>query len=230
MTRQSIENTGDAEDVVTSGYSPDAIYERLKHDISVGNIAQGAALIETQLAKRYDVSRTPIRQALMALEQDGLVSRNGRSLRVRSQTATEIMELYEVRELLEDRAAALAARKRDDVDMAVLRRLLERMSSPELDKGERYTLNREFHTAMWKAAHHAILLRTLERLYVNSVLGLTTTLAASERWATTLEEHRAMVEAIAEGDDRQAVELVRSHLQTARDIRLTECIDREGSL
>jgi DNA-binding GntR family transcriptional regulator len=206
-------------------HAPENVYARLKHDISVGEIAQGTRLVETRLAERYGVSRTPIRQALLTLEQDGLVVRNGRSLQVRGQSPTEVIELYEVRELLEERAARLAARRHDESDEIILSRLLERMSG-EPTKLERYALNREFHAAIWRAAHHNALLQTLERLYANSVLGLSTTLASAERWTQTLAEHRDMVDAILSGDEERAAELVRTHLRTARDIRIEASLDQ----
>jgi DNA-binding GntR family transcriptional regulator len=205
--------------------TPEDIYALLKHEISIGEIPQGTRLVETQLADRYGVSRTPIRQALLTLEQDRLVERSGRSLHVRAQSPAEIMELYEVRELLEERAARLAARRHDDSDVILLNRLLDRMSA-DLDKTERYRLNREFHTTMWRAAHNNVLLQTLERLYVNSVLGLSTTLASPERWKVTLEEHRGMVDAILSSDEDKAGDLVRTHLRTARDIRIAESTER----
>ena len=205
--------------------APEAVYSRLKHDITIGDIPRGSRLVETQLAERYAVSRTPVRQALLALEQDGLVARNGRSLYVRAQSTTEIMELYEVREILEVHAARLAARRHDAADEMILTRLVERMAA-DMTTSERYTLNREFHTSIWRAAHHAVLLQTLERLYVNSVLGLTTTLKGSARWKRTLKEHRAMVAAILSGKEDEAAELVREHLRTARDIRIEASLAR----
>jgi DNA-binding GntR family transcriptional regulator len=199
--------------------APDQVYSRLKHDIIIGDIPQGTPLVETQLAERYGVSRTPIRQALQTLERDGLIARDGRSLRVRSQPPAEIMELYEVRELLEERAARLAAQRHDASDAIVLQRLMERMSA-ELSTVDRYLLNREFHHALWQAAHHTVLMQTLERLYANSVLGLTTTLGSAKRWKTALKEHRAMVEAVLARDEERSAELVRAHLRTARDRRI----------
>lgn len=206
--------------------TPHTIYARLKRDISVGEISNGTRLLEAELAERYKVSRTPIRQALLALEQDGLVTRKGRSLAVRTQTTTEVMELYEVRELLEERAARLAARRSDESDRVVLHRLLGRMSAEGTTTRDRYALNREFHLAIWRSAHQSVLLRTLERLYMNSVQGLSTTLGSEDRWKETLVEHRGMVDAILDGDEERAAELVRRHLQFARDLRIEAALDR----
>lgn len=212
------------------GDSPtEQVYARFKHDITVGEIRQGTRLVETQLAERYGVSRTPIRQALQALTQDGLVERDGRSLRVRAQSPAEILELYEVREMLEERAARVAARRHEASDAIILRRLLERMSA-DLNSLERSSLNREFHMALWRAAHHTVLLQTLERLYLNSVLGLTTTLASTDRWKGALAEHAAMVDAVLSGDEERAAEVVRNHLRTARDLRIEASLERSEEI
>lgn len=201
------------------------IYPQLKLDISLSQIPPGARLVESQLAERYSVSRTPVRQALLALEQDGLVVRNGRSLQIRVPTTNEIIELYEVRELLEEQGARLAARRHDEADALVLKSLVARMSK-DLNKRERYLVNREFHRAIWVATHHEVLLQTLERLYVKSVLGLSTTLNKPERWKQAVAEHESMLEAILDRDEDAAAEVVKKHLQTARDLRIEATLDR----
>lgn len=202
-----------------------SIYDLLRHAISDGELPEGSRLVETQLAERFAVSRTPIRQALLALEQDGIVIRSGRSLHVRAQSPAEIIELYEVREILEERAARLAAERRNEADVVILNRLLEDMSG-DISREERRAINREFHTSMWRAAHQDVLLQTLQRLYANSVQALNTTLTSSERWQETMAEHRGMVEAILSGDGDAAADLVRIHLKTARDIRIRAILDR----
>jgi DNA-binding GntR family transcriptional regulator len=200
------------------GQTHDGIYAQLKHDIAAGKLSEGTRLVETQLADRYAVSRTPIRQALLALEQDGLVERDGRSLHVRRQAMSDIIELYEIRELLEERAARLAARRHEESDKLILNHLLDHME--DVPEPDRYAMNREFHTAMWRAAHHAVLMQALERLYVPSVYGLKSTVTGADRWAKTVREHRAMVDAILSGDEDLAARLVAEHLQTAREIRI----------
>lgn len=210
---------------VRTALSTTGIYDQLKQAISDGDLPEGSRLVETQLAERFSVSRTPIRQALLALEQDGIVIRSGRSLHVRQQSPAEIIELYEVREILEERAARLAAERRNEVDVVILNRLLEDMSG-DISKDERHAINREFHTSMWRAAHQDVLFETLRRLYANSVQALNTTLTGPERWEATMAEHRGMVEAILGGDADKAADLVRNHLKTARDIRIRAILDR----
>ena len=72
-------------------------YERIRADILAGRFEAGAALLETVLAGQYGVSRTPVREALARLEQDGLLLRVVRGYRVRSGTAEDVLEIYEAR-------------------------------------------------------------------------------------------------------------------------------------
>ena len=219
MTGRRTTSNGNRDSKHPGQQSAEQVYARLKLEISIGEIPPVARLVEATLAERYSVSRTPVRQALLALERDGIVVRDGRSLRVRALNTAEIIELYEIREMLEEHAARLAGRRHDHSDTIVLKHLVDRMAT-DLPKDSRYDLNREFHAAIWRSAHHTVLLQTLERLYANSVQGLITTLATPERWNQTVDDHRAMVEAILARDEEKAANLVCKHLRTARDIRI----------
>lgn len=202
------------------------IYAQLKNDIAAGKIADGTRLIETELSREYSVSRTPIRQALFALEQDGLLARDGWGLHVRAQTTAEIMELYDVRELLEERAARLAARRHDQSDAVILNHMLDGMeNTPEPD---RYAKNRAFHVALWRASHHVALQQTLARVYLPSVYGIAGSITGPGCWPRTVEEHRAIVAAILHVDEDLSAELVVQHLRAARDIRLKASLARSA--
>lgn len=202
------------------------IYAQLKNDIAAGKLADGTRLVETELGGKYSVSRTPIRQALLALEQDGLLARDGLGLHVRAQTTAEIMELYEVRELLEERAGRLAARRHDQSDEVILKYMVDGMEdTPEPD---RYAKNREFHVALWRASHHLALQRTLERVYIPSVYGLAESLTGPGRWAVTVEEHRALVGAVLTGNEDRSAALVVQHLRAAREIRIRASLARNS--
>jgi DNA-binding GntR family transcriptional regulator len=196
------------------------VYERIKHDVVAGTLAPGAPLVETLLAERYAVSRTPIREALRQLERDGLVERVGRSMRVRYFTAEQIYEIYEVRGILEGAAARAAADRHRPFDVDRLRDLLGRLEDGELDVEQRATLNRAFHAAIWRASHNSILIEHIERLYLTSIGHMGTTLADDRRWRDSLGEHRRLLDAIIAGDGDQAERLTLEHLRAAREIRL----------
>lgn len=210
------------------GAVPRSVYQRMRQDIVLGELPPGAPLIETLLAERYSVSRTPVREALRRLEQDDLVERVERTMRVRLHSPEEIFELYEVRMILEAAAARAAAERRTEFDIAEIRHLLGRMERPDLDLPARVQLNRDFHTALWRAGHNTMLLDTLERLYTNSVRYLNTTLTGDDRWRESLDEHREILTAIVDGDGDRAADVIVVHLREARDIRVGHWGDARG--
>jgi len=93
------------------------VYERLRDEVVSGQLPEGAPLVEATVATRYGTSRTPVREALRRLEQDGLVERGARGLRVRIRGPEEILEIYEVRILLEAAAARHAAVRHTRLDL-----------------------------------------------------------------------------------------------------------------
>src|SRR6185436_17719083 len=101
------------------------------------------------------VSRTPIREALRRLEQDGLIERTSRGTRVVERSPEQILEIYELRILLEAHAARSAAQRATSLDINRLRTIHEQMlaTAPE-DRNARVTLNRLFHEALWHASHN----------------------------------------------------------------------------
>lgn len=196
------------------------VYDRMKDDILVGQLGPGTPLVETALAKRYAVSRTPVREALRRLEHDGLIERGPRNLQVRQSTPEEVYDLNDVRTVLETTAARRAAQRHTELDLMLLYGLLDRMASDDLDVPTRVRLNREFHASVWRAGHNAVLCQTLERLYLSEVPALHTTLADTPRWQQATAEHRALVDAIAAGDADTASNVLAEHLRIGRDLRL----------
>lgn len=98
-----------------------------------GEMRPGTPLVETAMAKVFGVSRTPVREPLRRLEQDGIVQRVGRQLVVRVTTPEEVLEIYDCRVVLEGMAAQWAARHRTDYDLALLERSLTLMAQ-QLDR------------------------------------------------------------------------------------------------
>ena len=89
-----------------------ALYERLRAALAEEEFPPGARLSEVELCARFDVSRTPIREAMARLEQDGLIERQGSALYVRDRTADETIDIYRVRVYLEGAIAFDAAYRR----------------------------------------------------------------------------------------------------------------------
>ena len=203
------------------GSRPRTAYERLKESIYLGDLAPGQHLVESTLAEMYDVSRTPVREALMRLEQDGLVVRDRAGLSVREHSPAEVLDLYEARILLETEVGRAAAERRTTNDMLALRKAAKRYETVDVDdpRGMVKT-NRLFHEAVWRCAHQLALMDLLERLELHLGRFPITTLTYPGRRKQTVEQHRAIVQAIDARDQERAGKLCGQHFSDAREIRL----------
>jgi DNA-binding GntR family transcriptional regulator len=198
-----------------------SVYEQLHERIITGELGPGVRLTESDLASTFGISRTPVREALRRLEQDGLVERAARGMHVRMRTPSEILEIYEVRIVLETAAARAAAEKATELELARLRQLHELMaaSSPD-DATLMMKGNRRFHEQVWTMSHNASLVDLLNRLNSLILRYGGTTLTHQNRWATALAEHAEMIDAIEAGDCERAGLVAGSHMTAARDTRL----------
>ena len=197
------------------------VYDQLREQIATGGLEGGTRLTELGLAARYDVSRTPIREAMGRLVQDGLLERNGRELRVRSFSPEEVLEIYEVRIALERAAARAAATRRSKLDLIRMRSTvqdLEGLTDPS--PVERSRLAHAFHFEMWQAGHNVALRDALQQLQTK-VAGLVhSTLTTTSRWEEVVCETRKIYEAIESRDIERAGDLNERHMTKSRDIRL----------
>jgi DNA-binding GntR family transcriptional regulator len=203
------------------GPSPDP-YEQLKEAIYLGELKPGQHLVETALAKSFKVSRTPIREALTRLEQDGLVVRTGTSLTVRERSPGEVLDIYEVRILLEGAAGRTAAERRNNNDVFELRKAHRRyVAASDKDERTKVAANRAFHQAVWAAAHQPALTDLLRRIELQLGRFPVTTLSYPGRWEKSIDQHETLVAAIEARDGDRAAEIASQHFADARDIRLT---------
>jgi DNA-binding GntR family transcriptional regulator len=197
------------------------VYEQLHQKIVNGDIPPGERLTEIALAERFGISRTPVREALRRLEQDGLVERTVRGMRVRERSPNEILEIYEVRILLEGAAARAAATRRTPLDVARLEQLHESMlQTPAGDAQTMEAINRRFHETIWATSHNATLIDLLTRLNSYLLHYRGTTLTHGDRWQKVLTDHEAMVKAIRDGDADSAGAIAEEHMTGARNVRL----------
>jgi DNA-binding GntR family transcriptional regulator len=196
-------------------------YDKIKDAIASGELLPGTPLVETALAEWCQVSRTPIRESLMRLEQDGLVIRSDRGLVVRERSQEEILDIYEVRVILEGTAARMAAARRSAVDLINLRRAIEEMGKVEPgDERAMAASNRHFHHVLWRASHNESLIDLLTRLDFHIARYPATTLSQPGRWEEATKEHWGIVAAIEARNEEKAEELARRHFSEARDLRL----------
>jgi DNA-binding GntR family transcriptional regulator len=199
----------------------EAIYAELRAEILAGRLPAGQPLRETAVAARFGVSRTPTREAFRRLEHDRLLIPGVRGLRVRAIDTDEVVQVCDMRILLEGEAAAQAAGARTTGDLLQLEGLLARDRSLDEPADEtRAATNMDFHRAIWRAAHNSVLEDLLQRLTVHLVRSPRSTLSAPGRWAESLDEHAALIDAVRGHDAERARALFAAHLGTARKLRL----------
>lgn len=197
------------------------VYERIKQAILDATFEPGAPLVEATIAKRFGVSRTPIREALLRLEQDGIVERSDRGLRVRERSPEEVLDIYETRIVLESTVARVAAERHTQFDRIRLERALQNPPDPaKVEPAALARHNRDFHQAIWLASHNESLVDLLGRLSLHLARYPATTLSYPGRWETAIDEHRQLVEAILARDSEKSASIAEHHFTQARDIRL----------
>lgn len=188
--------------------------------IDVGIYGPGDRLVESELADRFGVSRTPIREALQRLETQSLLTRDGRSLIVASLDHNQLAELYVVRGELEGLAARLAALHATPEEVRVLRDMLEEDKSLTDDPDALSRANRRFHKQIHLASHNRFLVRQLDLVYRSMALLATTSLSAEGRGAGTIAEHDKIVHSIETKDGDAAYSALRDHISAAYVTRL----------
>lgn len=195
-------------------------YDLVLDAIDVGVYRPGDRLVESDLAERFGVSRTPIREALQRLETQGLLARDGRSLIVASLDHSQLAELYVVRSELEGLAAKLAAQHATKEEIRVLQEMVEADRALIGNAGALARANRRFHKQIHLASHNRFLVQQLDLVHRSMALLASTSLAAEGRGATALAEHEAIVAAIGARDADAADAALKTHISQAFETRL----------
>jgi len=195
-------------------------YVLILEAIDVGIYKPGSRLVESELAERFGVSRTPIREALQRLETQSLLTRDGRSLVVASLDHNQMAELYVVRTELEGLAARLAAQHASEEEIDVLQQMVGADRTWTHDASALSRSNKRFHKQLHLASHNRFLVQQLDLVHRSMALLATTSLAVEGRGPVALDEHQAIVTAISERNGAAAYQAVRQHLSQAFIIRL----------
>ncbi len=196
-------------------------YSLILASIERGEFLSGAPLVESELAERLGVSRTPVREALQRLETQGMLTRDGRSLIVASLDHNQLAELYTVRSELEGLAARLAARNATIEEVRVLRLMVE--DDKKLLGGDPRALsraNKRFHKQIHLASHNRFLVQQLDLVHRSMSLVASTSFAAEGRDLVALQEHHDIVSAIEAGDSNAAYLALKAHISKAFETRL----------
>lgn len=197
-------------------------YSMILNAIDMGDYKPGDRLVESDLAERFGVSRTPIREALQRLETQSLLARDGRSLIVASLDHNQMGELYVVRRELEGLAARLAARHANEEEIAVLRDMVTADDALVEDPPALARANRRFHKQIHLASHNRYLVQQLDLVHRTMALMATTSLAAQGRGEIAQSEHDGIVRAIEARDEDAAEAALKEHISVAFMTRLKQ--------
>lgn len=203
-----------AERIVRPRPLHEAVVDRLRDMIIEGELAAGGRLNDIALADALGVSRTPVREALKLLANEGLVELlPGRGARVSRQTPEGVVELFEVISGLERLAAELAAQRMTARDLERLQKMHDKMAA-HFQAGERheyFALNHQIHMAIVAAAKNDTLTATHAGLMLRARWGRYTALASGERWAEAMDEHNRLMVALSARDAAGAGEILFQH-------------------
>lgn len=195
-------------------------YQYIIKGLEEGTLQPGTRVRETELAKSVGISRTPVREALNRLVNEGLVINDAhRGMIITELDQALVGELYEMRAVLESTAASLAAKHATDVEISLLRTLME-ADKDMTDPIEIANNNRLFHQVLYQCGHNRFLLKTLQALQNSMLLLGDSTLAERGRPDEARNEHEAIVNALEDRDPEAAAEAARQHIKEAYKTRL----------
>jgi DNA-binding GntR family transcriptional regulator len=193
------------------------VHDEIRRRILAGELAPGARLVELSIAADLGVSRGPVRAAIRQLEAEGFVvvsPRRGAS--VATTTAAEALECYEIRTVLEDLSARLAATRRSDADIARMRAIL-REGQDCIDTGrwdDLGKLNNDFHVALAAASGNSQLVLLMKQ-YSQRIAWMFSR-SAETRGERAWLEHTEIVDAVERRDAGDAAARANAHIESSR--------------
>src|SRR5262245_8636824 len=213
----AIERPGGRGDL-PSGYRVEEAYRYLKTQIMSAHLPPGASLNELEIAAALGTSRTPVREAIRKLEQEGLAMRYpNRGAIVTKLSMTDVLEIWQLREILEPAACRLAADRIDRAALEGLERALRELRSHAVGP-EAYEAflqaDTGLHGLIVEATGNATLRRVLEML--NERIVQVRVVTSPARFRHAVDEHLAIVAALKKRDADEAMDAMRLHLANAR--------------
>lgn len=196
----------------------DQVFEKLESDIIAGVYPRGEVLTELKLVEQLNVSRTPIREALRRLEQERLIRDSGKGSVVLGITLEDLEDIMDIRLRCEGLAAYYAAKNRTPEDARRLRQLSE-LQDFYFEKGDFDHLREiddEFHESIYEISGRAVLMDTLRPLHRKTQRYRRSSFSIPARRQKSINEHKAICDAICDGDAALAEQLVSRHIENAK--------------
>lgn len=210
----------------------EVVFETLRQAIIDGVLRPGERLMEVQLAEEMGVSRTPVREAIRKLELEGfviMVPRKGAY--VADFSVKDIADVFEIRAALEGLAAGLAAERITDAELENLERALVRVGEC-VQTGDIEALvaaDTEFHDILYRASRNQRLAQIISNLREQIQRYRKVSLAHPGRSRNTIEEHKKIVEAVADRNAALAESLAQDHIENAEN-SMMEALKASGEM
>ncbi|MEM9605021.1 MAG: GntR family transcriptional regulator [Pseudomonadota bacterium] len=200
----------------------DEIYSQLLAAIGDGDIAPNQRLVQERLAAELDVSRTPVREALLRLEQEGVLERAGKAgFVIRSITADEVRDIYQARQAIEGFSVRLLTERADSAALASIRRTIEREERSVGNTAKAYfNANLNIHRTFVSLAGNAYLLELFDGIWNRGSSFRMFAAIDDVDLARSLGDHDALVDAIETGDTDYAAATMRAHIVDGLDLQL----------
>jgi DNA-binding GntR family transcriptional regulator len=219
VTQKTRNDTGRTANLNDGLPNSEVVYRRLKEQIISGDLAPGSRLIELTIAADFGVSRTPVREALKRLAAENLVLADpARGIIVHAPDASEIEDVFIVREALDGLAARLAAHRITPSELARLELIVATMQQGvEGDRREQIVVaNQRFHDVIYAAAGNPMLARVASDLRDFVRRFSTLPFASPDRVEHVLAEHKKILAALKDHDPDAAEAASNAHLEAAR--------------
>lgn len=196
------------------------VYNELYDDIRQQRLLPSALVQEEELAARFNVSRTPVREAFRRLIQDGLLVRKGATTSVRQLTVEEVANIYPLIAVMEGLAARQAADRITDDELVLLEKLHAQMQEREVQASATkfVELNQAFHDLVIAAARNPSLAREIERFRIVTTSFRHVVLGMPQRPAQSIEEHSRLIAALRDRDGDAAEKEMRAHVGSAEAV------------
>jgi DNA-binding GntR family transcriptional regulator len=208
------------------------VYDRLRAAILQGEFEPGEPMVEARLSARFGISKTPVREALIRLQRDGLVeSVPHRRTRVATPTEDDIQQACDLRMWIETTIAARCAADPRPELLAALEASIADADRALATDDEAVYLEaiRGFSDLLIEEVHNRYAVETLDRL--RNVLGLIATISRSSpgRRQRSVEEHRAILQALRDRDPAAAAEATRRHIESIERDSVAALRGRRGA-
>ena len=196
----------------------DQVFEKLENDIIQGIYKRGELLTELKLVEQLGVSRTPIREALRRLEQERLIEDTGKGSRVLGITEEDLQDIMNIRERIEGLAAYYATVNLTPEGLKELTHIvdLQEFYFSKRDKEHLREVDDQFHDLICALSKRSVIADTLMPLMRKTRRYRRISIDDWERTTNTMNEHRAMFEAIASGNAKLAEQLATAHIVKAK--------------